>query len=97
MFKYTKHFLKKTEDLFEELDYEVRYERGTFQSGYCMVEDRKMVIINKFFDTEARINTLIEILNTLPVNADVLSTEGKILYNKLVSTPEPTALEELSA
>lgn len=81
MFKYTKHFLKKTEDLFAEIEYVIRYERGSFKSGYCIVEDRKIAVINKFFDTEARINTLIEILNVIEIDATKL-TEGMASHYK---------------
>ena len=31
--KYTKHFLHKLEDLFSETDYQLRYEKGSFNSG----------------------------------------------------------------
>ncbi|MFT4972429.1 MAG: hypothetical protein ACI9JY_001633, partial [Saprospiraceae bacterium] len=34
---YTKHTLKKVELLFEEIGYIVRYEKGNFNSGYCVV------------------------------------------------------------
>lgn len=61
MFKYTKHNLKKIETLFGEMDYTIRYEKGNFNSGYCIVENRKIAVINKFFDTEGRINCLLEI------------------------------------
>jgi len=62
MVKASKHFLKKLEGLFESLGYIVRYEKGNFQSGYCLVEQRKVVVVNKFFDTESRVHTLQEIL-----------------------------------
>ena len=81
--KYTKHFLKKIEDLFGDLDYSIRYERGTFRSGYCIVEDRKVVVINKFYDVEARINTLMEILRCIAVPKEKLSEEAKELYREL--------------
>lgn len=67
--------LKKLEDLFKELAYTVRYEKGNFQSGYCLVEHRNVVVVNKFFDTEGRINTLIDILLNLEV--DALSLDDK--------------------
>ena len=50
------------ESLFESFDYSVRYAQGNFQSGYCVVKDQKVVVINKFFDLHGRLNTLIEIL-----------------------------------
>jgi len=62
MIRYTRHGLKKLETLFKEIEYTVRYERGNFQSGYCIVENRRMAVINKFYDTEGRINCLLEIL-----------------------------------
>ncbi len=72
MFKYTKTTLQKLETVFEELGYKVRYEKGSFQSGYCVVENKKVAVINRFFDTEARINTLLEILGT--INNDIDET-----------------------
>ncbi len=49
--RYTQTTLKKLEGLFDELDYSIRYEKGNFQSGYCIVENRRIAVINKFFDT----------------------------------------------
>ena len=72
--KYTQHTLDKIEKLIEEGGYVIRYERGTFQSGYCILQDRKVVVLNKFFQTEGRINTLIDLLPQLEVNLDRKST-----------------------
>ena len=63
MITYTRHSLKKLESLFSEIEYSIRYERGNFQSGYCLVENRRIAVINKFFDVEGRINVLLEILD----------------------------------
>lgn len=81
--KYTKHFLKKLESLFEAMDYTIRYEKGNFQSGYCMVENKKIAVINKFFDAEARINTLLDILSTVEVEIDSLEEKEAKLYRDL--------------
>ncbi len=81
--KFTKHFLKKIESLFEELEYVIRYEKGTFQSGYCVVENRKIAVINKFFDTEARINVLLEILQGLEVDPDIMEEKTRKFYSEL--------------
>jgi hypothetical protein len=47
--------------------------RKSFQSGYCLVENRSIAVVNKFFDTEARINTLLDILSTLQYDESKLS------------------------
>ena len=82
--KYTKHTLKKLETLFQEMEYTVRYEKGNFQSGYAMVEARKIAVINKFYDTEARINCLLDILQNLDVvEEDKLSDKSLRLLREV--------------
>lgn len=80
MIKYTRHNLKKLETLFRELGYTIRYEKGNFQSGYALVEQRNIAVINKFFDTEARMNVLVDILLTLNLDeADLSEPNTKLL------------------
>lgn len=83
MFKYTRHRLKKIEELFKELTYTIRYERGSFQAGYCIVENRNVAVINKYFDTEARINCLLDILATIEVDESLLSDAQKQHWQEL--------------
>lgn len=41
MIKYTNQFLTKLEDLIAESDYVLRYEKGNFKSGYCLLREQK--------------------------------------------------------
>ena len=41
MAKFTPAFLKKLEELLKEQGYDVRYEKGNFKSGFCVLEDKK--------------------------------------------------------
>ena len=75
--KYTQHTLDKLEELLQELEYVVRYERGTFQSGYCILEQKKVVVLNKFLQLEGRINTLIDIIPKLVTHPETLSAEAR--------------------
>lgn len=81
--KYTRTSLKKLEDLCKELGYKVRYEQGHFQSGYCRVESQKVIVINKFFDVEGRINCFLDLIPDLPVDPDVLSADSLRFYKSL--------------
>lgn len=84
--RYTLTTLKKLEDALGELDYAVRYEKGSFQSGYCLVENRRIAVVNKFFDTEARINCLLDILSRLEVDhTENLSEKSLELIKKAKS------------
>ncbi|MEO6668208.1 MAG: hypothetical protein ABIN36_01955 [Ferruginibacter sp.] len=83
--KYTQHTLDKVEKIIEDSGYIIRYERGTFQSGYCILQAKKVVVLNKFFQTEGRINTLIDLLPQLEINFDGLTLESQKLYEELMS------------
>ena len=68
MAKFTPAYLKKLEDLLEQSGYDVRYEKGNFKSNYCILEAKKVVVINKFSVLESRIQSLLEIIQTLVAN-----------------------------
>lgn len=82
--KYTRHNLKKLEALFGEIEYTVRYEKGNFNSGYAIVEDRKIAVINKFYDVEGRINVLLEILSSLTVDEEQLEETSRKHYRQFL-------------
>ena len=50
--KYTQNILDKIEKIAEECKYVIRYERGNFQSGYCILQEKRVVVLNKFLQTE---------------------------------------------
>jgi len=89
--KYTQSTLDKLEAIPDEAGYVLRYERGTFQSGYCILEDRKVVVLNKFLQTEGRINTLVDLIPQLNINADILTEESKKIYAEILAKVETKA------
>ncbi|MBA2423025.1 MAG: hypothetical protein H0V61_07355 [Chitinophagales bacterium] len=76
MFRYTPASLQKLEQLYREADLIIRYEKGSFKSGYCILEDKKVVVINKYFDTESRINSLLDILSQVEIDSQKLSEKS---------------------
>ncbi|MDX2047235.1 MAG: hypothetical protein SFU87_10640 [Chitinophagaceae bacterium] len=82
--KYNVPTLDKIEKILEEAGYVTRYERGTFQSGYCILEQKKVVVLNKFLQTEGRINTLVDIIPQLNIPADILTPESKKIYEEVM-------------
>jgi hypothetical protein len=83
--KYTQHTLDKIEKIIEEGGYIIRYERGSFQSGYCILQEKKVVVLNKFFQTEGRINTLIDLMPQLDINIDLLTHESQKMYEEVMT------------
>ena len=82
--KYNQSTLDKIEKILDEAEYVVRYERGNFQSGYCILEQRKVVVLNKFLQMEGRINTLIDIIPQLNINPDSLTSEVRKTYDDVL-------------
>ena len=86
--KYTQTTLDKLEAVVEESGYVLRYERGTFQSGYCILEQKKVVVLNKFLQLEGRINTMLDLIPQLEINTELLSEESQKLYKNIISKLE---------
>ena len=82
--KFTQATLDKIEAILDEAEYVLRYERGNFQSGYCILEQKKVVVLNKFLVLEGRIGTLIDLIPQLNVNPDDFSPEVRKTYNDVL-------------
>lgn len=91
---FSKSALKKMETLFMLLGYTVRYEKGQFKSGYCVVKNRNIVVLNKFFETKERVKILSTVLEMIPIHETdhldrkskqyLLSLRPELLENQLV-------------
>ena len=82
--KFTQATLDKIVAILDEAEYVLRYERGNFQSGYCILEQKKVVVLNKFLVLEGRISTLIDLVPQLKVNPDEFSPEVRRTYNDVL-------------
>lgn len=99
--KYTQSNLDKLQGILGDADYVIRYERGTFQSGWCLLQQKRVVVLNKFLNVEGRINTLLEIIPQLDIEYDRLTHESQKLYDtvkkraaEILNESEAAAAEE---
>lgn len=83
MLKYSKSLLKKLELFLSEQGYKLIYEKGQFNSGYCIVNHSKVVVINKFYNIEGKINTIIEIIPQLELNEGLFSDQSRSLLENI--------------
>lgn len=93
MASFTKYQLSKLEEILAEMEYKIRYGKGHFNSGYCLIQDKKVIVVNKFFDTSGRVEVLLEILDKVPTENDPpLSKKSlhylKQMYQKLAEVNE---------
>ncbi|MCS6794499.1 MAG: hypothetical protein RMJ97_00240 [Raineya sp.] len=82
--KYTPAFLSKIEDIFAESNLFLRYEKGNFKSGYCILKEKRIIVVNKYFSLEGKINSLLDILKQVEIDENLLSVKTKRFYEELM-------------
>jgi len=60
--------LDKIEDIFKVQQYKVRYEKGNFKPGSCLILEAKVVVVNKFATMDVKIAALAEILKEIEID-----------------------------
>lgn len=70
-------YLKKLEQLFKEAGFALRYEKGNFKAGHCLLLTQQMIIVNKFYTVDTKITALSDIANSLPWEDEQLSPDSK--------------------
>lgn len=67
--------LKKLEALVKEAGYTLRYEKGNFNSGYCVLLEKNVIIINKYFTDDVKFQKLWDIMLELEIDEQKIHTE----------------------
>lgn len=83
---FTQHTLDKLELLLKALNYKVRYEKGNFKTGACMLESSRVVVVNKFSNLEGKIIALAELVQTLETDEGSLDDKQKTFFYSLKQT-----------
>ena len=69
-------------ELFEKLGYKLVLDKGSFNTGYCLLEDEKMIVINKNKPYENRIKILSKILSKIDTNNIYIKPKIRELINQ---------------
>lgn len=83
---YTQHTLDKLEALLKSLGFKLRYEKGNFKTGACILEKDRIIIINKFSNLESKINSVAELLQSSETDESLLDDKKKAFLYLLKQT-----------
>ncbi len=83
---YTQHTLEKLEALLKSLGFKLRYEKGNFKTGSCILEKDRIVIVNKFSNLESKIISLAELLQSSETDESLLDEKQKAFLYLLKQT-----------
>ncbi len=82
----TNHTLEKLESILKSAGYKLRYEKGNFKTGACVLENSRVVVVNKFSNLENKIQGLTELLAILDISSELLDDKQKQLLLTLKQT-----------
>ena len=63
------NILQDLKSLANQMGATVRFERGDFKGGYCVLKESKVIVINKLSSTQRKVMTLSAALNELGVDS----------------------------
>ena len=86
MLTLTTHTLEKLELLLKSAGYKVRYEKGNFKTGACMLLSSKVVVVNKFSNLESKIHALTELIRELDIDLNLLDDKQTALLQQIKQT-----------
>ncbi|WP_114939009.1 MULTISPECIES: hypothetical protein [Mucilaginibacter] len=82
----TNHTLEKLEMLLKTAGYKVRYEKGNFKTGACLLLSSKMIVVNRFSNLESKILALTELLRELEVDYKLLDDKQIAFLQEIKQT-----------
>ena len=80
------HTLEKLEMLLRTAGYKVRYEKGNFKTGACLLQNSKIIVVNKFSNVESRILAISELVRELDFDLNLLDDKQAALVQQLKQT-----------
>lgn len=86
MLPHTQHTLDKLEALLKQLGYRVRYEKGSFRTGACVLQSSKIVVVNRFSNLEAKIGALLMMLREMSTDEGALDEKQRQFLRSIKQT-----------
>ncbi|MEJ7779141.1 MAG: hypothetical protein WKF68_06095 [Daejeonella sp.] len=83
---YTQHTLDKLESLLRALGFKLRYEKGNFKTGACVLEQSRVIIVNRFSNIESKIIALADLLQNAETDDSLLEEKQKAFLYLLKQT-----------
>ena len=72
--------------LLRSAGYKVRYEKGNFKTGACLLQSSKIIVVNKFSNLESRILAITELVRELEIDIKLLDEKQLAFLHQLKQT-----------
>jgi hypothetical protein len=64
----TKQLLAELEEVVQRLGYKLRYEKGNFEGGYCLLKESRLFVINSRNEAEKRVGIIARNLKEIGID-----------------------------
>ena len=61
------HIIQELEHLTQQLGIRIRYEKGDFEGGYCILKDQKVLVVNKRLHDVRKASVLAQALGEIGI------------------------------
>ncbi len=93
-----RHTLHELEDIVERLGYKMRYEKGNFEGGYCLLKESRLFVINSRKEAVRKVSIIAKNLKEIGIDQifikphirDLIERESKAF----ISEDESNSAEE---
>lgn len=86
MLTLTTHTLEKLEMLLKTAGYKVRYEKGNFKTGACLLQNSKVIVINRFSNLESKILAIVDLARDLDIDYSLLDEKQVAFLQQIKQT-----------
>jgi hypothetical protein len=76
------HTFDELKAVAEQIGVTVRAEKGNFGGGFCVLRDKKLIVINKTVPLESRVATLAQALSYFPLETVSIKPALRLLIDK---------------
>ena len=78
--------LQELRSVADQLGASVRFEKGDFKGGYCIIHDRKVIVINKMTNLQRKVMILSTALKELGVDEIYLTPRVREVIEEMSGT-----------
>jgi hypothetical protein len=86
MLSITNHTLEKLEMLLKTTGYKVRYEKGNFRTGACLLQNSRIIVVNKYSNLESKIIALNELICEVEMDYNLLDEKQLVFLQQIRQT-----------
>jgi hypothetical protein len=92
----TKQLLAELEEVVQRLGYKLRYEKGNFEGGYCLLKESRLFVINSRSEAEKRIGIIARNLKEIGIDDIFVKPQIREVIEQENAKPDEKKTEQTS-